>query len=91
MNSFILKEPAWIPHSHHRAKFLGIASDAVCDLECNVDIIGAKQPHNKLTIDISPEGKDVCWSLPTYEELLSKIDHLPSKVSIARSFEAPTC
>ena len=26
-----------------------------------------------------------------YEELLSKIDHLPSKVSIARSFEAPTC
>ena len=55
MDSFTLDEPSWIPHSHFKATYVGDSS-AVHDLECAVDIIGAKPPHNTLTIDISPEG-----------------------------------
>ena len=51
----ILSGRSWIPHSHFKATYFGDSS-AIHDLECAVDIIGARQPHNTLTIDISPEG-----------------------------------
>ena len=30
----------------------------VLDLECEVDTVGARQPHNKIAVDISPTGND---------------------------------
>ena len=56
VDSFTHSETSWIPYSHFRAKFNGDIS-SITDLECDVDVIGAKQPHNKFAIDISPKGK----------------------------------
>lgn len=59
VDSFTLSETSWIPYSHFRAKFNGDRT-AIIDLECDVDVIGARQPHNKFGIDISPEGRNSC-------------------------------
>ena len=56
VDSFTHSETSWIPYSHFRAKFHGDIS-SITDLECDVDVVGAKKPHNKFAIDISPEGK----------------------------------
>ena len=48
--------PLWIPHSHFKAKLpagdLITATDNP-DFECEVKMVGAKQPYNKFNIDIS--------------------------------------
>ena len=56
VDCFTLSESSWIPYSHFKAKYNIEDSSTVDDLECSVDIMGAKHPHNTLTIDISPEG-----------------------------------
>ena len=55
VDSFTHNETSWIPYSQFKAKFNGDIS-SVTDLECDVDVIGAKYPHNNFGIDISPEG-----------------------------------
>ena len=42
-----------IPHCHLKAKFTGDLAN-IPDLECHVDVLGAREPHNKFVIDISP-------------------------------------
>ena len=42
-----------IPHCHLKAKFTGDLTN-IPDLECHVDVLGAREPHNEFTIDISP-------------------------------------
>ena len=42
-----------IPHCHLKAKFTGDLAN-IPDLECHVDVLGAREPHNVFTIDISP-------------------------------------
>ena len=63
MDSFTHSETSWVPHSHFRAKFQGDIS-SITDLECDVDVVGAKHPHNKFAIDISPEGKYIVSLIP---------------------------
>ena len=42
-----------IPHCHLKAKFTGDVAN-IPDLECHVDMLGAREPHNEFTIDIIP-------------------------------------
>ena len=42
-----------IPHCHLKAKFSGDLT-AIPDLECDIDVLGARQPHNKFVIDSTP-------------------------------------
>ena len=42
-----------IPHCHLKAKFSGDLT-AIPDLECDIDVLGARQPHNKFAIDFTP-------------------------------------
>ena len=42
-----------IPHCHLKAKFTGDLAN-IPDLECHVNVLGAREPHNKFVIDISP-------------------------------------
>ena len=56
VDTFTLCETSWIPHSHFKAKCHLRAVSTIPDLECDVHIKGAKPPHNKFTIDISPKG-----------------------------------
>ena len=42
-----------IPHCHFKAKFTGDLTN-IPDLECHVDVLGVREPHNEFTIDISP-------------------------------------
>ena len=42
-----------VPHCHLKAKFTGDLAN-IPDLECHVDVLGAREPHNEFTIDISP-------------------------------------
>ena len=58
VDCFIPGQTSWIPCTKFKAKFSDDLSH-ICDLECDVDIIGAKQPHNKFVIDISPQGKKI--------------------------------
>ena len=63
MDSFIPRETSWIPYSHFRAKFHGDLS-TVPDLEFKVDVVGAKSPHHKFTVDIIPEIKGIpCYTV----------------------------
>ena len=43
-----------IPHCHLKAKFAGDLAN-IPDLECHVDLLGAREPYNKFTIDITPD------------------------------------
>ena len=52
VDSFKPKRRA-IPHCHFKAKFTGDLAN-IPDLECLVEVLGARKPHNKFTIDISP-------------------------------------
>ena len=48
---------SWIPHSYFKAKLLMGESTSnidTSDFECNISMIGAKEPYNKFNIDISP-------------------------------------
>ena len=42
-----------IPYCHLKAKFAGDLAN-IPDLECHVDVLGAREPHNEFTIDITP-------------------------------------
>ena len=42
-----------IPHCHLKAKFSGDLS-AIPDLECDIDVLGARQLHNNFVIDFTP-------------------------------------
>ena len=53
VDSFTPGETAWIPHSQFVAKFAGDASTNVPALQCAIDMMGAKMPHNKVKLDIS--------------------------------------
>lgn len=56
MDTYLPSETSWIPYSQFRARFHGDATN-VSELQCDVDVIGAKHPHNQFAIDISPECK----------------------------------
>ena len=55
MDLFVPGETSWIPYSHFKAKFLGDVT-SIPDLEGVVNVVGAKEPHNKFTVDITPKG-----------------------------------
>ena len=55
VDRFDTDKTSWIPHSHFKAKFSGDLS-SLCDLECVVDVVGAREPNNKFNIDITPKG-----------------------------------
>ena len=59
VDHFVPGKTSWIPYSHFKAKFSGDLS-SLCDLECVVDVVGAREPNNKFNIDITPEGSYHC-------------------------------
>ena len=59
VDQFVPGKTSWIPYSHFKAKFSGDLS-SLCDLECVVDVVGAREPNNKFNIDITPEGSYHC-------------------------------
>ena len=75
VDSFSLNETSWIPHSHFKAKFQGDVS-TVADLECEVEVVGARKPHNQFTIDISPEGIILIIINTAHFACHSQLDHL---------------
>lgn len=52
VDTFTPGETSRVPYSHFKAKHHGAN---LSDLECNVDVVGAKHPYNQFAIDISPE------------------------------------
>ena len=55
VDQFVPGITSWIPYSHFKAKFLGDITP-IPDLECVVNVVGAREPHNKFTVDIIPRG-----------------------------------
>ena len=54
VDSFTPGKTSWIPHSQFKAILSRKTMDDIPALECEVDLIGAKEPHNKFTVDIRP-------------------------------------
>ena len=55
VDQFVPGKTSWIPYSHFKAKFCGDLT-TISDLECVINVIGAREPHNKFTIDIIPNN-----------------------------------
>ena len=54
VDKFTPGKTSWIPYSQFKAILSGNITDTIPALECEVDLIGAKEPYNKFTIDIRP-------------------------------------
>ena len=87
MDDFFSSESLWVPHSHFRAIYQG-AVPPVPDLECSVVVKGARKPHNKFTIDISPERKDTqvyCMSKINTKTLLYVMTAMHCTITLNQS------
>ena len=54
IDSFAPGRTSWIPYSQFKAIMSRKTMDDIPALECEVDLIGAKKPHNRFTVDIRP-------------------------------------
>ena len=55
VDSFTPGKTSWIPYSQFKAILLSReTTDNIPALECEVDLIGVKEPHNRFTVDIRP-------------------------------------